>query len=47
MNFLKQNWFKLSIIILLAWIVIGGIKIQAEHKGWIENERSGLPKLGR
>jgi len=46
LEFIKNNWFKLVIIIILIWLVwtLGHLTIY--HKGWIENERPGiLPSL--
>jgi len=57
MTFLKQNWFKLSILISVVWlltILSGRInigiyhdgEIQMYHRGWIEDCSPGiLPPL--
>lgn len=41
-NFIRNNWFKLAIIILFAWFIwtLGHLTIQ--HRGWIENEAPGF-----
>lgn len=50
MNWLKQNWFKLAIVIILALLIwrLDNVRVNMNiyHKGYIENKSPlGLPGL--
>lgn len=59
MRWLKENWFKLALLIAIFWflwllqngieIIRGGTKgsIEINHSGWIENEYNPFPGLPR
>ena len=49
MNWLKENWFRVALLVLLAWLILGlqdGIKVrnvgevdlQLRHSGYIEDD---------